>query len=82
MDINLYALEKQVEARLRDAREARARAALVSSLRIGARARSAVVAAVVARWTGRRAMRRVPAGASGAQRDHGLRLLGSGAGHE
>ena len=66
MDTNLYALEKHVDAKLRDARAAAARAALVSLPGVGRRARFAVLATVVRTWIGRRALRRVSAGASGA----------------
>jgi hypothetical protein len=59
MDWNLYALEKQVEAKLRDARKTRAETALVSALRAGHRARFAGVAAVLARWAGGRAIGRM-----------------------
>jgi hypothetical protein len=66
MDTNLYALEKHVDSKLRDARAFGARAALVSSLRVGHRVRFAVLATVVRTWLGRRGLRRVSAGASGA----------------
>ena len=57
MDNNLYALEKQVESKLRDARAAGARAALFSSLRRGdGGALSSILAALAAI----RAERRLP----------------------
>jgi hypothetical protein len=65
MDTNLYALEKQVQARLGDARAAGARATLISSLREERRARVSILAIVAAMWTGRRRLqRRASAGAS------------------
>ncbi len=68
MDTNLYALEKQVQSRLSDARAAGARATLISSLREERRAHVSVVAVVAAAmWTGRRRLlRRASAGAPGA----------------
>lgn len=60
MDNNLYALEKQVESKLKDARAAGARAALVSSLRGGDGGPwASIVAALTTIRTGRRIPRRV-----------------------
>ncbi len=59
MEINLYALEKQVESKLREAREVRARAALVSALRPGSGSRSSVIAALATTRAGRWLVRRV-----------------------
>lgn len=67
MDMNLYALEKQVESKLSDARVAGVRAALLSSLQAEHRTWVAVVATVVTRWTGRdRSLRGASARVSGA----------------
>ena len=67
MDTNLYALEKQIQSRLRDARAAGAQATLISSLRQERRAHVSILAIVAAMWTGRRRLlRRASAGVPGA----------------
>ncbi len=67
MDTNLYFLEKQVHSKLKDARAAGARAAMLSSLRAEGRTRLSLLATVATMWTGRRRLlRRMSAGASGA----------------
>lgn len=67
MEMNMYALEKQVEMRLREARAASAREALVASLRAGRSSRFSVLSALGALATGRWLLRR-------AARGHGARL--------
>jgi hypothetical protein len=67
MDTNLYALEKHVQSKLKDARAAGARAALLSSLRAKGSTRLSLLATVATIWTGRRRLfHRVSAGAPGA----------------
>jgi hypothetical protein len=67
MDMNLYALEKQVQSKLQDARAAGARAGLISSLRRERSGGSSVLAGIATMWESRhRLLRRVSAGASGA----------------
>ncbi len=58
-DMNLYALEKQVESKLRDARATSARQALVSSVRLGCGSRFSVLGALASMRTGRWLLRRV-----------------------
>lgn len=66
MDSNLYALEKQVESRLQDARAAGARAALFSSLRGGnGGVWSSILTVLTTIRTRRRMLRRMSARASG-----------------
>ena len=64
MDSNLYALEKQVESRLQDARAASARAALCSSVRGESLGLWKLAASLMAIRANRRLPRRVSAGAS------------------
>ena len=67
MDTNLYALEKQVQSKLGDARAMSAQAALLSSLRAERRLRPPVLAMIAAMFTGRHGrLRDVSAGAPGA----------------
>jgi hypothetical protein len=64
MDSNLYALEKQVESKLQEARAAGARAALCSSIRGESRWLWKLAASLMAIRSNRRFPRRVSAGAS------------------
>jgi len=55
--MNLYALEKQVDLRLSDARAAGMDAALLASLDAGHRGGTSVLAMIVAMWAGRHQLR-------------------------
>jgi hypothetical protein len=68
MDTNLYALEKQVQATLMEARAAGTRAALLASLRTERGPRFSIRAMAATVWTGCRGrLRRASAEASGAR---------------
>lgn len=67
MDANLYALEKQVQSKLKDARAVGARMALLSSLRAESATRASLLATLATMWTSRRRLlRRMSPGAFGA----------------
>jgi len=69
MDMNVYALEKQVEMRLEEARATSARQALVASLTAERGSRFPILAVLATLRTGRRLLRRAVGG-----RDASLRV--------